>query len=64
MSNDTLWQEYEKLEQQCKECGGTAITITDLFNFFSSDQLEEFLEFIKEERANQSKLPEKAVVQK
>lgn len=43
MDKTTLWKQYEEL------CG-ESVSTTDLFNFFDSDQLEEFLEFIKEER--------------
>ena len=42
MDKTTLWEQYEKLF-------GESVSTTDLFNFFDSDQLEEFLEFLKEE---------------
>lgn len=45
MDNVTLYYQYEKI------CG-ESVSLTDLFNFFDTDQLEEFLEFIKEEQEN------------
>lgn len=43
MTKDQLWEKFERMFEDGK------VPMEDLFNFYSSDQLEELYEFLEEE---------------
>lgn len=42
-SKGNLWDEY------VEQLDGEQIELTDLFNYFNTDELQEFLEFLRDE---------------